>query len=87
MAGGVADCQMLIRQVRALANLRTIELNRQLSVKSVANTTSNILFQNRYYPLISQLIIGGFDAEGPHLYSLDPLGSLLKEEKFLCQIK
>ncbi len=82
MAGGVADCQMLIRQVRALANLRTIELNRQLSVKSVANTTSNILFQNRYYPLISQLIIGGFDAEGSHLYSLDPLGSLLKEGQF-----
>ena len=82
MAGGVADNQMLIKQVRALANLRTIELNRQLSVCSVANTTSNILFQNRYYPLMSQLIIGGVDADGPHLFSLDPLGSLLEEKRF-----
>ncbi|MHA1712870.1 MAG: archaeal proteasome endopeptidase complex subunit beta [Candidatus Ranarchaeia archaeon] len=82
MAGGVADCQMLIRQVRALANLRSIELDRKISIRSVANTTANILFQNRYYPLISQLIIGGVDAEGPHLFTLDPLGSLLEEKKF-----
>jgi proteasome beta subunit len=82
MAGGVADNQMLIRQVRALANLRSIELDRKVSVCSVANTTSNILFQNRYYPLISQLIVGGVDDEGPHLFSLDPLGSLLEEKRF-----
>ncbi|MHA2060476.1 MAG: proteasome subunit beta, partial [Candidatus Ranarchaeia archaeon] len=73
IAGGVADNQKLITQVKALANLRIIELNRQVSVKSIATVTSNILHQNRYYPLMSQLIIGGVDDDGPTLFSLDPL--------------
>jgi proteasome beta subunit len=84
IAGGVADNQKLINQVKALANLRTIELNRDVSVKSIATVTSNILHQNRYYPLMSQLIIGGVDNGGPSLFSLDPLGSLLQDKKFVA---
>ncbi|MHA1917641.1 MAG: archaeal proteasome endopeptidase complex subunit beta [Candidatus Ranarchaeia archaeon] len=84
IAGGVADCQKLVDQVRALSNLRSIELNRRVTVKSIAMVTSNILHQNRYYPLLSQLIIGGVDESGSRLFSLDPLGSLLEESKFVA---
>jgi proteasome beta subunit len=33
---------------------------------------------------MSQLIIGGVDNGGPTLFSLDPLGSLLQEKKFVA---
>jgi proteasome beta subunit len=41
---------------------------------------SNILFNRRYAPLITQTIVGGIDSEGPSLYSLDPLGSVLPDK-------
>jgi proteasome beta subunit len=33
-------------------------------------------------PYISELIIGGVDEAGSHLYTLDPLGSLILEEHY-----
>jgi proteasome beta subunit len=44
---------------------------------------SNILFERRLFPLLTQTIIGGVDEAGPAIYVLDPLGSLIKD-KFSC---
>ncbi|MCW3987173.1 MAG: proteasome subunit beta, partial [Candidatus Bathyarchaeota archaeon] len=41
---------------------------------------SNLLFQRRLFPYITQTIIGGVDDEGPNLYILDPLGSLIPDK-------
>jgi len=82
ISGSVADCQQIVRIIRANIKLYELESNRRASVKSVARLTANLLFQNRLYPYISQLLIGGYDDEGPHLYSLDPLGSIIEEDAF-----
>jgi proteasome beta subunit len=82
ISGSVADCQQVINSVRAIANLEALEKGRELSVKAISRLTSSILFRNRIYPLISMLIVGGVDEEGTHIYMLDPLGSMLEEEKF-----
>ncbi len=82
ISGGVADCQQVVRNLRALIELRVLDLNRQLTVKSITQLTSVILFQNRMFPYMSMLLLGGYDDEGPHLYSLDPFGSLLEENTF-----
>lgn len=82
ISGSVADCQQIVRIVRANARLHELESGSPIKVRAVARLTANILFQNRLYPYISQLLIGGLDEEGPHLYSLDPLGSLLEEPEF-----
>ena len=82
ISGGVADCQQIIRNLRALIELRVLDLNRQLTVKSITQLTSVILFQNRMFPYMSMLLLGGYDNEGPHLYTLDPFGSLLEEKGF-----
>jgi len=82
ISGSVADCQQIVRVVRANARLHELESGAQIPVRSVARLTANILFQNRLFPYISQLLIGGIDEAGPHLYSLDPLGSLLEESEF-----
>ena len=75
-AGLVADMQILIREVGAWARLYEYEVGRPMSVRSAAKLMSNILFNSRLFPLITQTIVGGVDDEGPVLYVLDPLGSV-----------
>jgi proteasome beta subunit len=82
ISGGVADCQQMVKTIRALTNIRRMEIGHDVSVKSLAQLTSVALFQNRLAPYISELIIGGVDEAGSHLYTLDPLGSLILEEHY-----
>ena len=79
-AGLVADMQILIRQVGAYSKLFELEHSRKISVRAAAKTVSNLLFQRRLFPYITQTIIGGVDEEGPTLFILDPLGSLIPDK-------
>src|SRR3989337_3631866 len=79
-AGLVSDMQILVREVEAQANLFSMDVGRRISVKSAAKLMANILFNRRYAPLINPTIIGGLDEEGPSLYVLDILGSLIPDK-------
>lgn len=79
-AGLVSDMQVLIREVSAYGNLFSLDVGRPLSVRSAAKLMANLLFSRRLAPLITQTIVGGVDDEGPSLYSLDPLGSVLPDK-------
>ncbi len=79
-AGLVGDMQILTREVEAQANLYSMDVGRKISVRSAAKLMANILFNRRYAPLITQTIVGGLDEEGPSLYVLDVLGSLLPDK-------
>lgn len=78
-AGMVADMQILIRQVEALAKIRALEMKRTVPPNSIAKLVSVMLFERRYFPLLTQVIIGGVDGK-PAIYTLDPLGSLLPDD-------
>jgi proteasome beta subunit len=78
-AGLVSDMQVLIREVEAYGNLFNLDVGRPISVRSAAKLMSSLLFNRRLTPLITQTIVGGVDKEGPSLYSLDPLGSVLPD--------
>lgn len=79
-AGLVADMQILIRQVAAYAKLYELDYGRRISVRSAAKSMSAILFERRYFPYITQTIVGGVDDEGSSIYTLDPLGSVLPDK-------
>ena len=79
-AGLVGDMQILTREVEAQANLFTMDVGRKISVRATAKLMANILFNRRYAPLITQTIVGGLDEEGPSLYVLDVLGSLIPDK-------
>jgi proteasome beta subunit len=79
-AGLVGDMQILTREVEAQANLFSMDVGRRISVRATAKLMSNILFNRRYAPLITQTIVGGLDDEGPSLYVLDVLGSLIPDK-------
>jgi proteasome beta subunit len=79
-AGLVSDMQVLARDVEANANLFSMDVGRKISVRAASKLMSNILFNRRMMPLITQTIVGGLDDEGPSLYVLDVLGSVLPDE-------
>lgn len=78
-AGLVSDMQILNREVEAQAKLFALDAKRPMTVKAAAKVMSNVLFNRRLIPLIIQTIVGGIDNEGPVLYVLDVLGSLLPD--------
>ncbi|RLF23926.1 MAG: proteasome endopeptidase complex, archaeal, beta subunit [Thermoprotei archaeon] len=79
-AGIVADMQAIARILAAEARLYELENNRIMPVKAAAKLLSVILFNQRIMPLITETIVGGIDETGPHLFILDPLGSLIEDK-------
>jgi proteasome beta subunit len=79
-AGLVSDMQILVREVEAHSNLFSMDVGRRISVRSTAKLMANILFNRRYAPLITQTIVAGLDEEGPSLYVLDVLGSVISDK-------
>lgn len=78
-AGLVSDMQILVREVEAYVNLFSLDVGRPISVRSAAKLMSNLLFNNRLAPLITQTIVGGVDEEGASIYVLDVLGSVIPD--------
>lgn len=79
-AGLVADMQILTREMEAYTKLFNLEVGRPMPVKSAAKLMSNLLFNRRMAPLITQTLIGGIDEDGVALFSLDVLGSLIPDK-------
>ena len=79
-AGLMSDMQALIREAEAYANLFYLEKNRPITTKAMAKLISNMLFNRRMMPLLMETVIGGYDTDGPSLYSMDPVGSLIPDD-------
>lgn len=79
-AGLVSDMQVLVRQVEAYSNLFELDTKRNMPVKSAAKVMSNLLFNRRLIPLITQTLVGGIDEEEMSLYILDILGSVIPDK-------
>jgi proteasome beta subunit len=79
IAGGVADAQNVVEIVKANSKLYKYEKGIVMPVSAAASLTSNILFANRGM-LLLQALLGGVDNSGPHIFALDPLGSVTEEK-------
>jgi proteasome beta subunit len=66
--------------MQAQANLFSMDVGRQISVRSASKLLANVLFNRRYSPLFTQTIVVGLDEEGSSLYVLDVLGSLIPDK-------
>lgn len=80
IAGTVADAQRVVDILSANAQLYRLNISRPLPVSSAARLIANLLFSSRYVPLLTEVLIGGVDDTGPHVYSLDPFGRLTEEK-------
>ena len=78
-AGMIADMQVLVRQVGALAKIRKLETRRNVAPNSIAKLMSVIMFERRFFPLLTQVIVGGI-IDKPKISTLDPVGSVLPDD-------
>ncbi|MBU5575070.1 MAG: archaeal proteasome endopeptidase complex subunit beta [Candidatus Aenigmatarchaeota archaeon] len=81
IAGSVGDAQSLIRILRAQFKLYKLERG-PITLKAAATLLSNIMQGTKWMPYFNQLILAGYDNEGPHIYSFDPLGGFDTNDKF-----
>ncbi|HUT26516.1 MAG TPA: archaeal proteasome endopeptidase complex subunit beta [Methanomassiliicoccales archaeon] len=80
-AGLVGDAQVMARYLRAEVELYKLKRTTSMSVKAAATLTSNILRRGggAYGYYYVGLIVGGYDREGGHVYSLDAAGGSIPD--------
>ncbi|MDH5794617.1 MAG: archaeal proteasome endopeptidase complex subunit beta [Candidatus Bathyarchaeota archaeon] len=83
ISGVVADAQRTVEILRANSRIYRLERRAAMPVSVAAHLIANLLFSYRLFPFDAHIIIGGVDSTGPHLFSLDPFGSIT-EEKYVA---
>jgi proteasome beta subunit len=78
MAGSVGGAQSFIRSLRAESNLYETRRGEEMSIGALATLAGNFLRGGPFF-LVSP-ILGGVDAEGTHVYSLDPAGGVMRDD-------
>ncbi len=76
LAGGVADAQNIVDILRYNANMHRLQNGLAIPIRSLARLTSLIFHQNRGYPFMADILVGGYDGSGPALYNIDMFGSV-----------
>jgi len=84
IAGGMADCQYVVNQLKALSRLKEVDEGIVPEPKYIASICRNILFSGRSF-FISMMIVGGFSQteKSGKLFGVDMLGTLYEENSFL----
>jgi proteasome beta subunit len=80
IAGNVADAQKAVDILKANARLYQLNYERPMPINTAARVLANLLFSTRYAPLVTQVLVGGVDDTGPHVYNIDPFGSVTEEK-------
>ncbi|MDY0386457.1 MAG: archaeal proteasome endopeptidase complex subunit beta [Methanolobus sp.] len=81
IAGSVGDAQQIVRVMNVESKLYKMRRKESMTIKGLTTLLSNMLSGQRYYPFMVQLLVGGYDKNGPSIYSLDALGGSIEETK------
>lgn len=84
IAGLVSDAQYIIDIMQAQIRLFELDRKRKPKISMIANLVKNMLYgqYRAYFPFFVQLIVGGWDKAGPHVFSFDMAGSLSEDDWF-----
>ncbi len=80
ISGLVADAQKTVEMLKANSKLYRLERKSPIPVSAAARLVANLFFSNRYAPFLAQIVIGGVDDSGPHIFTIDPFGSIIEEK-------
>jgi len=78
--GLIGDFQILVRILRAQANLYLLDAGESISTQGMGKLVSNYLYSRKMAPLYTNLVMAGMNRDEPKLYTLDALGSLMEDE-------
>jgi len=84
IAGLVSDAQSLIDVMKAELRLYELENSFQPTIRVAGSLLATIIHGSyrRFQPYWVQLLVGGIDRRGSHIYVLDPSGSISEEDYF-----
>ncbi len=81
LAGLFADMQAIAKVIAAELSYHEITVGRRLSVKAAAKLLATILYSYKYFPFLSEVLVGGVEEDGrARLYVMDPVGSLIEDD-------
>lgn len=78
--GLVGDFQMIVKILRAQANLYKLREGADISVKGMAKMLANMLYQRKMAPYYVNVAVAGIDKEGPQVWTMDAIGSLMPDD-------
>lgn len=84
IAGLVSDAQSLIDVMKAELRLYELENSFRPTIRVAGSLLATIIHGSyrRFQPYWVQLLVGGIDRRGSHIYVLDPSGSISEEDYF-----
>ncbi|MBS3815524.1 MAG: proteasome subunit beta [Hadesarchaea archaeon] len=82
ISGSPGDTRKLADILETESNLYELRRKKDIKTDSLASLASNLLHSQRMFPYITSIILAGTSGEEPKLFSLDPAGGKLEEEKF-----
>lgn len=80
IAGLVGDAQVLARWLQAEVELYETKRGTPMSIKAASTLLANIMNQRKFAPFYVQLLVGGVDPDGNHMYSLDAAGGSIPDK-------
>ena len=78
LVGSVGGAQSFIRTLRAEANLYEARRDGDMSISALATLAGNFARGGPFFAI--NPILGGVDEEGHHVYSIDPVGGVMKDD-------
>ncbi len=73
-AGLVGDNQSLARIMSVNCSLYEKQKRKRISVEAASTLLANILQESKYFPYWVEILMGGYDDNGPALYEIDAAG-------------
>jgi proteasome beta subunit len=78
LVGSVGGAQSFIRSLRAEVNLYEARRGEPMSINALATLAGNFARGGPFFAI--NPILGGVDAEGNHVYSIDPAGGVMEDD-------
>ena len=81
LAGLFADMQAIAKMLSAEIRYHELTIGRRMTVRAAAKLLASILYSNKYFPFLSEILVGGIEPDGTtRLYVMDPVGSLIEDD-------
>ncbi|MCK9322810.1 MAG: proteasome subunit beta [Candidatus Methanomethylophilaceae archaeon] len=75
IAGSVGDAQLMVRYMQSEISIYCMKRGSQMSVNAAATLVASVIRQGFYLGLI----VGGYDATGGHVFSIDGAGGYIED--------
>ena len=81
LAGLFADMQAIAKILAAELSYHELTIGRRMTVRAAAKLLASILYSNKYFPFLSEILVGGIEPNGEtRLYVMDPVGSIIEDD-------